>query len=255
MQLKLNFKSDQDIIFDENNIRVIQGIIYKKLDEIGARYIHNGRFKWNKKEFRHFCFSGIISKNTADKGIVNHGREFSIIIATALKNIVEDLCNAFYTEKIVCQDKELYCQIIEVLDTSVKDNIITVISQSPIVIDKTTHHNGKKTRRYYAPDELGIESLIKNNLIDKHNSLYKKKLDHTAQFKILQVDHLTKIEKKYQKPSKRNSISINIVGYHATLTLTGDPKLLKMALNSGLGSKNSQGFGLVTKMNNLIKLQ
>ena len=38
---------------------------------------------------------------------------------------------------------------------------------------------------------------------------------------------------------------IIIKGHSGTFTLTGDPLLLRLGMDSGLGSKNAQGFGCV----------
>ncbi len=252
MQLKLTFNCDQDLIFDENNIRVMQGFIYKKLQEIGASYVHAGTYQHNDKVFRHFCFSDIITENVIQNGVVNYDKQFSFYFATALQKIIPDFCNALYKTPLIYRQRTLYCSAINVVDSTLQDNTLNVQTASPVVVDRTVHNNGKKKRHYYSPNAAEFLPIVKKNLIDKYNSLHNDVINE-AEFNIKNIKKGHRIAKKYIKMTKQKTIEITIIGYQFNCQLSGDQRLLKTALYCGLGSKNAQGFGYLLKADSATK--
>ncbi len=246
MQLKLTFNCNQDLIFDENNIRVMQGFIYKKLQEIGASYIHAGAYQHNDKIFRHFCFSDILTAVDGGSGTVNYGQQFSFYFATALREIVPDFCSALYKTPIVYRQRILKCCDIRVIDSTFERDSLSIITASPVVVDRTIHGDDKKRRYYYSPLASEFLPIVKKNLIDKYNSLHDDKIDD-AELQISHVKNCRKVAKKYIKATKHKMFAIKITGYQFNCQLSGDNRLLTTALYCGMGSKNAQGFGYILK--------
>ncbi len=251
MQLKLTFNCSEDLIFDENNIRVMQGFIYKKLHEIGASYIHAGVYQHNDKVFRHFCFSDILTDNVHDGGDINYGKQFSFYFSTALHDIIPDFCDALFKTPIIYGHRTLCCCDIRVINSAICNSSINVITASPVVVDRTVHVDGRKKRHFYSPKASEFLPIVKKNLIDKYNSLHDDKIDD-AVLTINNIKNCRKIRKKYIKTTKHKTIEIIIIGYQFNCQLKGDKRLLQTALYCGLGSKNAQGFGFVLKKDNEI---
>ncbi len=246
MQLLLKFTSNEDLIFDDNNIRVMQGFIYKKLSAIGADYIHDESYQYNNKVFRHFCFSDIVSRYDLNKGLKNYHKDFLFYFSTSLDFLIPDFCEALYQEAIIYGHRELRCQSILIVDSSVNEEQIYIESKSPIVAEKTLFlEDGKKTRVSFSPFDTDFLQIIKSNLIAKHNSLYEDIIDD-CDFFIDEITEYRLVEKKYVKANSRGG---NIKGYSIKCRLSGDKRLLKIALNSGLGARNAQGFGFIRKIN------
>ncbi len=245
MKLKLYFKNKGDIQTDQRTIRIMQGFLYQKLSEIGATYVHEDRFVAGSKTFRHFCFSDI-KKNKADNQL------YSFYFATALDEIIPALCQNLYCKELYYGKQKLNCVNIEIVDSYLDlDNCpnsqtINITTLSPVVVDKTIHQP-KKRRYYYSPLDDEFLAICKKNLIDKYNSIHQEQITD-AEFTIHKVENCQKISKKYIKPNKNKPIEIIIKGYCFNCQLAGDPRLLQIALNSGLGSKNAQGFGFIKKI-------
>ncbi len=247
MQLKLTFSCNEDLIFDENNIRVMQGFIYKKLQTIDAEHIHNDAYQCNDKVFRHFCFSDIETEHGfISGGTINYGKQFSFYFATGLHEIVPNFCNALYQSPIEYGHRLLTCRDIKVVDSTINDNSINITTVSPVVVDRTIHIDGKKKRHYYAPHAEEFMPIVKKNLIDKYQSLHNITIDN-AELAMDDVKNCKKITKNYIKSSKYKVFKIKIVGYQFSCRLSGDVRLIKTALYCGLGSKNAQGFGYILK--------
>ncbi len=247
MQLKLSFNCNEDLIFDENNIRVMQGFIYKKLQSIGAEHIHKDTYQYNDKVFRHFCFSDIVTeKDIITRDTVNYGKQFSFYFATALHEIIPNFCHALYESPIVYGHRLLICQDIQVVNSTFEGDSLNITTASPIVVDRTVHTDGRKKRLFYSPKASEFLPIVKKNLIDKHNSLHKDIIDD-ATLEIRNITNCHKIRKKYIKTTKNGRIQTPIIGYQFHCQLKGDKRLLQTALYCGLGSKNAQGFGYILK--------
>ena len=127
---------------------------------------------------------------------------------------------------------------IEILNKKIEGNEIVFNALSPIVAYSTfTRPNGKKYTCYFEPEETDFKRIVSENLIRKYNAIYGEKLSFEEG---IQIEGLGK--------SKMNIVyykNFLIKGATGKFKLKGDKKLLQLALDVGLGSKNSQGFGCV----------
>ncbi|HIH96926.1 MAG TPA: CRISPR-associated endoribonuclease Cas6 [Thermoplasmata archaeon] len=107
---------------------------------------------------------------------------------------------------------------------------------SPVVVYSTlmTKESKKKTY-YYSPYEEEFVDLIDKNLRKKHKAFYKKE----ARARKLKIGLMGKPKEKVLK--YRDNI---IKGGIRNFVLDGNKRLLKLAYDWGIGSKNSQGFGM-----------
>lgn len=138
----------------------------------------------------------------------------------------------------------LLCQNVKLEEQNIKISNLTNISM-PLIADRhiirtlspivtvITDRESKKTV-FPTPESIEFRQLIKNNLI-------QKALLFNSDF----------IEREINiKPLKTKKVVINykdfyITGYDGLFELNGDSELIKTAYLTGLGSKNSQGFGMV----------
>lgn len=93
---------------------------------------------------------------------------------------------------------------------------------------------------YYAPGELEFEQLIRQNLIKKAQAFYDEdwsQLPFTIKF-------LGSVCSSQQKIIFFKSTVIK--GWMGRFSLAGDPHMLKLAYDAGIGGKNAQGFGMIS---------
>ncbi len=115
-----------------------------------------------------------------------------------------------------------------------------VAAMSPITVYSTltSYENVKKTY-YYNPAEKEFPNNIRKNLINKYHSFYDK-LPDNDEFNVRPIDRY-----KERIVNYKNFI---IKGYTGKFEIEGSKELMEMAFCTGLGSKNSQGFGNIIQL-------
>ena len=98
-----------------------------------------------------------------------------------------------------------------------------------------TKYDGSKYTCYFAPGEPEFEELTWRNLARKYQILTQSDPPDTPAFSI-EVKGNPKLSILKYKGTV-------IKGYICFLKLSGPQPLLQVAIDAGLGAKNSQGFG------------
>jgi CRISPR-associated endoribonuclease Cas6 len=113
---------------------------------------------------------------------------------------------------------------------------------SPAVVYSTLMTKESKKKTYYSPYEGEFVDLIDKSLRKKHKAFYKKE----PRARKLKIGLMGKPKEKVLK--YRDNINI-IKGWIGNFILDGNKRLLKLAYDCGIGSKNSQGFGMFEVLN------
>lgn len=239
MQIKIKFTSDRDIILPISYNHIIQGFIYKNIDKNLANFLHSEGYINKNRTFKLFTFSRILNKGKIEGKSFNFGKEIEIIISSILDKFCKSIANT------MLQSEELYlgrnivkASQIEIINEKIEKDEITISTLSPIVTYSTfIRENGKKYTCYFEPKEVDFKRIVSENLIRKYNALYNKNLAFEEGVQVLPIgDH--KMNIIYYK-------DFLIKGYSGRFKIIGDKKLLQLATDVGLGSKNSQGFGCI----------
>lgn len=118
----------------------------------------------------------------------------------------------------------------------VESSQITVRLLSPVVAYSTmTRYDGRKYTCYFAPREPDFERLVWENLKRKYEAFTGIAGTTFDSVKVMPMGEPRLAVLKY-----RDTV---IKGYSCRLRLEGPVPLLQMAVDAGLGAKNSQGFG------------
>jgi CRISPR-associated endoribonuclease Cas6 len=187
-----------------------------------------------------FTFSRLIGNYTLDK------KDGKIIfkgpILLTISSPFDEFCNSIASSLLLNKVINLGNSDVEIEQVTfekdiVKDNKIKICSLSPIVLYSTLFRpDGRKYTCYFQPGENDYNKLLENNLKKKYMAFYKQEItDGEVKIACLNQPRLSIINYK-------NTI---IKGYTGTFILSGPIPLLQIAVDSGLGSKNSQGFGCV----------
>jgi CRISPR-associated endoribonuclease Cas6 len=110
-------------------------------------------------------------------------------------------------------------------------NHFTFRTCSPIVCYQTEN----KRVKYFDPQNKEFSQSIMSNLEKKYFICYNDKM---PDMKIIKIDSIKKKVVYFRK--------VFYIAYHCSLTIeTESLKLVSLILSTGLGSKNSMGFGMV----------
>lgn len=204
-----------------------------------------------KRHFKLFTFSRILGKYKIQGNDITYKGPIYIWIASPLTELLESFATNFVKkEKLRLGQQYFRPTAVEVWGLRRITGPIFVRTLSPITVYSTLQTGtGKKKTYYFSPFEKDFEEIVKRNLIKKVSLLNNVNNSspqlERAKFSI--------------KPVKVSTKNEHIIEYKGTIIkawsgiyeVDGSEELLQTAFDAGLGSKNSQGFGMIEKYEKL----
>jgi len=201
------------------------------LDSVLSSYIHDNGFAAGTGRHKLFTFSQLKGDYHIEgkELVVTGDLSFEVrSVSDRLMNVLKD--SAFQRGTIRLGNNVLEIRMIEVYDRHLLEPQVTVRTLSPIAAavsldDKTI---------YYSPEDEEFLGVLQNNLSNKFYAAYEQPAPMPFEAKLL------------NKPKKivTRVKGIWVTAYHARLLLTAHPQAMDLLYNTGLGTKNSQGFGM-----------
>jgi CRISPR-associated endoribonuclease Cas6 len=240
MQLSFSFESDHPFVLPLQYNHLVQGFIYHAIDSDLARALHDDGFIVDGRSFRLFVFSRLMGNYQIDssEGTITFGPKVTLWIASPNYRFCESLGASIFGQ----QDLLLGTHRLRSVEASgetpeIHTTQITVRTFSPITVYSTLlRPDGRKYTAYFQPGDPDYDQLVTDNLGRKFRAAF----DQPPPEGMVRVRSLGRL--------KLNVVRYKgfiIKGYSGRLRLQGPPPLLQLALNAGLGAKNSQGFGFV----------
>lgn len=222
---------------------LIQSAIYNNLNPEFAAFLHNQGFIINKRRFTLFVFSRILGLHQylREKKEIRFANPMQLIISSPVIQFTKDISQVFLKNGIRIGKYLLDIQSFEVQAPTIKNNETIVTSLSPVVAYSTfMRGHGKKYTLYYKPNDQEFQRIVVENLKRKARLIYGEEKQFSE----------TSIVRKGMFHREIVMYKGTIIkGYSGTFILKGDPHLLQTAIDAGLGSKNSMGFGLLQVIN------
>lgn len=230
MRLLIKFKPENNIPYDEISKFHIQGFIYNLLkDEIIFRNIHE------RGGFKFFNFSNIfpIGDYAIDKSK-------TLIISSPRASLIEYLYVRLSNMNTILLNKyQMSVENVKLIKgNKFKNN--TIITATPIVIYKD--HDCYSIR-----DDNDLNyffNRLRDNTLKKYNAYYHTDLELTDDlFKDFELN------REVIMPLSHGHSNFNIIGsrwkFKFNDEIRNNPKLLNFIYDTGLGEKNSLGFGFL----------
>jgi len=216
--------------------------IYKALGESDkeiAEKIHDEGFG-DKKGFKFFTYSflkGDIFK-VKDNDLYMEEGIFKWFISSPIHTLIKMISESFSKNGFV----EIKHDTFKIESLSFKGNPSfkkeeKFICNSPIVVTKQDP-NGRVEYLVSVDDEFNVR--INNNLARKYEILFGEKYEGDG-VKVIS-------DKKYPITKLIKFKNIKIKGIYDNLKIVGDTDLIHIAYDTGLGEKNSMGFGMIEKI-------
>ncbi|MDO7977656.1 CRISPR-associated endoribonuclease Cas6 [Oceanotoga teriensis] len=241
MILKLVFQpiNNEEVNLPVHYNRPLQGLFYNLMGKIMPDYHDDGTVIENKK-LKLFTFSRIYpldSFKAVNKRMKFYG-PFVVYFASPMREILNAIYESIEKEETFRIEKNYF--ILEKSEILVNEfeNSLLVKTLSPITTYSTIIlPNGNRYTHYFSPYSTDFKKLVEDNLKRKANAM-NLELDE-EKFSIEPYGITEKNEKLlFYK-------GIIIKGWTGYFKLVGNKKLIELAINSGLGAKNAQGFGMV----------
>ena len=137
--------------------------------------------------------------------------------------------NGIYFGKTLCTDIQM-----ELYDYTIEVEELYIQMKTPITVYSTDYEMGKTY--YYNPEEEEFYRQINDNFYRKYQAYYG--VDPISTLKIQKLDK--GLPKKFVTKYQGNYIT----AWYGKYLISGKRKYLDFLYQAGLGSKNSQGFGM-----------
>lgn len=221
----------------------VQGLIYKNLGRALAAQVHDRGTPLGKRQFRFFTFSRLLGRYQIEGDRIEFTGPVRLRIGSVHEELLESLVLHLLREPLIQLGRE-ECEVrrleVEPLPKIARPALVRAIS--PITTYSTLKAgDGRKKTYYYTPFEADWEEQLLANLRRKGLALGWGK------------ERLASLEGARIRPFRVGKQDLRIMKYRGTVIKgwTGlyeldlpEPFFL-LAYDSGLGSKNSQGFGMV----------
>lgn len=219
---------------------MVQAMIYNSLDDDIADFLHDKGFVYEKRTFKMFAFSRLMGKYHIDKnqGKITFAGPVSLVVTSPYSNFCNSLANGlFFRSSIRLGPVKMKVTDITLEKDFIEDKKIKISTLSPIVVYSTLFRSdGRKYTYYFEPWEKDFSEIMEKNLRKKYKAFHKVEPP---------AGKVTLMPLRQPKLSVINYKKTIIKGYTGTFILSGPASLLQIAVESGLGSKNSQGFGCI----------
>jgi len=225
---------------------LVQAMIYQSLDKALAEWLHERGYPYGKRRFKLFTFSRLMAPkkyryfDRENKLIIFKG-PISLKVASVEIDILESLAVYLVRNRTAkLNGVECLFSSIEVEMPVKADGPIVVRTLSPITVRRTLYtKEGKQKSYYYNPKEREFEQLILDNLRRKAKAYYKGKKDLPS------LDNAYIMPIKIGREAVVNFKGTIVKGWMGIFEINFPEPYFTLAYDSGLGSKNSQGFGMV----------
>ena len=246
MKIKLSLISDKKIILARGYNELVQAFIYRHLDRAESQWLHDTGFTHEKRKYKLFTFSDIVPHGKYNKETrgFTYPERISLYVSSPVHWILEQFArNNITSESVMLGKNDLHVESVEIMSNEyVERSPVKVRTLSPIEVHTTFEkEDGKKKTHYYTPFEEDFNELINDNLKRKWRALNDSQLEHDITIKPLFNGN--KYERiRFFGTGENNTV---IKAWHGYFQLDGTPEVISFALDAGLGSRNSQGFGMV----------
>jgi len=219
----------------------VQSAIYQALTKDVGGFFHDVGFDHQGRSLKMFTFSRLLGKSTLDKPnmVLKFEDPATLVVSSPIPQFCSSLATGLLKLGTMRIDQaELRVTKVQISEPKVEGESIDVKMLSPTVVYSTmTRHDGRKYTCYFSPGEKDFEELTWQNLTKKYEVLSQLEPPSSPRYQV-EV-------KSNPKLSVLNYKGTVIKGYMCFLRLKGPEPILQVALDAGLGAKNSQGFGCI----------
>ena len=222
---------------------ILQGFVYSLMEASLRRKIHEDGFKYEKRAFKLFTFSRLYGKFERGPQEFIFSPPLKLIIASSQNDILQSVVEGLVkTDRFYIGKNEVFIEMINVLPKPDFRDKTIIKMLSPLTCYSTLKKGdgGKKTY-YYSPFEKEFSALIEGNIRKKYKVVFGNDADFN--FNISPYRVFPKDEKIIIYNRSKDNKGTVIKAWMGLYELSGLPKALELSYDTGLGAKNSQGFG------------
>lgn len=244
----------------------LSGAIYGWIEKSSgsfAAFLHdNGYHVENtQKKFKHFCFSQLI----VERREIDRSRGTMRVISPTVdwyismpvEEALQHLVAGIFEHQELYIDREYNRFTVEQVDTlpdPVWEREMKFRMLSATTVSVPSVKDDRLGAHYLFHDDPRLSGQLRKNTLNKYKSLYGTTPSDDSFDCTLDDEFISDMEGKGRKISRLVTIKegredeTRVRGFMCPVTIEGNPELIKLAYESGLGEKNSLGFGMIEAM-------
>lgn len=238
MQLEVSVSLQEPLVLPINYNHIIQSIIYRALSTMPdySEFLHEYGYASGSRQYKMFQFSQLSGDYYIDRK--NRKIVFRSYVTFEVRSPEPLLMNLLAMSlqyqgitfgSTVCRDVHL-----ELYDYTVEETELLIRMKSPITVYSTEYDTGRTY--YYSPDESEFYQKIDDNFKRKYEAFYGVRPFQSITLAYQGGELPRKLVTRYQ--------GSYVNAWYGTYQLSGERKYLDFLYQTGLGSKNAQGFGM-----------
>lgn len=238
MQLMVHHFLEKTLELPINYHHVLQSIVFHGMENCDglSSFMHDEGYSFDKRKYKLFTFGPLTGRYTiSEKNIIFYD-EVSFEVRSIDSNMLRALSKEFADNGIKYLKHFIPKVDVKLVDKEVEDEEIRICMLSPVCVYST--QNGKTV--YYAPHENEFALKLNENFKRKYFAYTGVEPDSDITLEIVSLHPKDKYVTKYK--------GIYINAWKGKYLLRGKRKYLDFLYQTGLGSKNSQGFGMFELM-------
>lgn len=238
MQLHVRVKLDGPCVLPIGYHHILQSAIYS---QIGGE-LHDKGFQYNKRGYKLFTFGPIEGRYIIDNKSIIFNDEISFEVRCLIDEVGLNFIKNI-TKNGIRLGKNSYKGVeVTIQNHVIEEDCITITMKSPICVYATSED---KRTIYYNPECEEFYSAVKDNFERKYAAVEGCFPTSNIEFNLVKYNERDRYFTKYK--------GFYIEAWKGVYELSGDPKYLNFLYDTGLGAKNSQGFGMFTVIEEATK--
>jgi len=236
MQLYVEHDLPQELVLPINYHHILQAVIYNGLRGLSqyGTFVHDKGYGYNERQFRVFTFSLLKGRYRIENGNIIFREKVAFEVRSPEVLFIKLLAESIARNGVRYLNQHFDNVNIWIGDDAIEKDNVRIKLISPVVVYETDTGSGKT--HYLTPDDDEFAVRINRNFMRKYFAYTGVPAESEIVLKPLKVTDRDKYVTKYK--------GIYIGGYFGEYELSGARKYLDFLYQTGIGSKNSQGFGM-----------
>ncbi|MBQ6773190.1 MAG: CRISPR-associated endoribonuclease Cas6 [Synergistaceae bacterium] len=239
--------NESSIRLPSANLHLFQSMLYALLPPDDAKALHDDGFDSDGRKMKLFAMSWPCSESRPQfgEGVVLFPLPVKLTVTTPLTKLIAGFTGGALSKRTLrVGNNYLECARVETESQIADSEQMTIKTLSPVTCYDSIENEGRKFTKYFAPDDKEFQRGIYFNLVRKFRLLNPDYNCEDFYFRITPAGRLKERISMFERDSL-----FPVIGWWGKFRLEGSKELLQTALDCGLGSKNSAGFGCITKIN------
>ncbi len=236
MQVIVQHKMPGTLELPINYHHILQAIIFSQIsfNEEYSSFLHDEGFFQGNRRFKMFTFSELSGKYEIVEKRILFRDMVTFEVRSPDVRFIRILQDGFQKNGIAYGNTRISEIRTLLKDQTIEQEEVFIKMLTPICVYSTDPFT-KKTF-FYRPGDSCFSNQVEQNFIRKYQAYYGVKPESGISLQPIEVSYGDKCVTKYK--------NFYISGWKGIYRLSGERKYLDFLYQTGLGSKNSQGFGM-----------